>query len=95
MLLAGFLLQLPFVQDAASNPYMNPRLATEQRAASLLRMSLAEKAAEMQSNAIAVPRLRIPAYQCWSEATSGPSPLKINFGKNKHRSSASLRVTTL
>ena len=34
-------------------------------------MTLAEKAAEMQNNSASVPRLKIPAYQWWSEALHG------------------------
>ena len=37
----------------------------------LSRMTLAEKASEMQNNSAAVPRLNIPAYQWWSEALHG------------------------
>ncbi len=59
-------------QDSATLPYMNPQLSPEQRATDLVRrMTLAEKASEMQNNSAAVPRLKIPAYQWWSEALHG------------------------
>src|SRR6185437_13396282 len=59
-------------QDSANLPYMNPQLSPEQRAIDLVgRMTLAEKASEMQNNSAAVPRLKIPAYQWWSEALHG------------------------
>ncbi len=53
-------------------PFMNPQLAPEQRAADLVhRMTLAEKASQMQNNSAAIPRLKVPAYQWWSEALHG------------------------
>jgi beta-glucosidase len=59
-------------QDAANLPYMNPQLSPEQRATDLVhRMTLAEKATQMQNNSAEVPRLKIPAYQWWSEALHG------------------------
>jgi beta-glucosidase len=51
---------------------MDTHLTAEQRATELVgRMTLAEKAAEMQNNSAAIPRLNIPAYQWWSEAMHG------------------------
>jgi beta-glucosidase len=51
---------------------MDTHLSAEQRATELVgRMTLAEKAAEMQNNSAAIPRLNIPAYQWWSEALHG------------------------
>ena len=71
-LLAVVLVQPASAQDAASQPWMNPKLPAEQRATDLVhRMTLAEKASEMQNNSAAVPRLNIPAYQWWSEALHG------------------------
>ena len=53
-------------------PYLDTRLTAEQRAADLVgRMTLAEKVSEMQNNSAAVPRLKVPAYQWWSEALHG------------------------
>jgi len=90
VLLAGVLLQLAAAQDAASLPYMNPKLPTEQRAADLVhRMTLAEKASEMQNNSAAVPRLNIPAYQWWSEALHGV----INEGVTEYPEPIGLAAT--
>ncbi len=56
----------------SSLPYLDTHLTAEERAADLVgRMTLAEKAAEMQNNSAAVPRLNVPAYQWWSEALHG------------------------
>src|SRR5882757_9903236 len=44
----------------------------EQRAAELVsRMTLEEKASQMQNAAPAIPRLGIPAYEWWNEALHG------------------------
>ena len=60
----GSALQSAVAQNSANLPYMNPQLSPEQRATDLVhRMTLAEKASEMQNNSAAVPRLNIPAYQ--------------------------------
>jgi beta-glucosidase len=89
-LLAGVLPQLAPAQDAASNPYMNPKLPAEQRAADLVhRMTLAEKASEMQNTSAAVPRLNIPAYQWWSEALHGV----INEGVTEYPEPIGLAAT--
>ena len=70
--LLGASLQNAVAQESANLPYMDPKLPAEQRAADLVhRMTLAEKASEMQNNSAAVPRLNIPAYQWWSEALHG------------------------
>src|SRR5579862_1525876 len=72
VLLFGSALQIAVAQDSANLPYMNPQLSPEQRATDLVRrMTLAEKATQMQNNSAAVPRLKIPAYQWWSEALHG------------------------
>jgi beta-glucosidase len=72
MLIFGPILQSAVAQDKANLPYMNPSLPPEQRAADLVhRMTLAEKATQMQNNSAAVPRLSVPAYQWWSEALHG------------------------
>jgi beta-glucosidase len=59
-------------QSAATPPYLDTSLTPEQRAADLVhRMTLAEKATQMQNNSAAVTRLNVPAYQWWSEALHG------------------------
>ena len=77
-------------QDAANPPYLNPQLSAEQRAIDLVhRMTLAEKASEMQNNSAAVPRLNIPAYQWWSEALHGV----INEGVTEYPEPVGLAAT--
>ena len=59
-------------QDIASLPYMNPSLSPEQRAADLVhRMTLEEKATQLVNQARAIPRLKVPAYDWWSESLHG------------------------
>ena len=49
-----------------------PTLSPERRVFDLVhRMTLAEKASQMQNNSAAIPRLNVPAYQWWSEALHG------------------------
>src|SRR2546426_1550935 len=60
-------------QLSAQTPdYQNPDLPFERRVADLLsRMTLEEKASQMQDVAPAIPRLGIPAYNWWNEALHG------------------------
>jgi beta-glucosidase len=59
-------------QDAAKLPYMDPSLPPRERAADLVhRMTLQEKASQLVNQARAIPRLKIPAYDWWSEALHG------------------------
>jgi beta-glucosidase len=59
-------------QEVAKLPYMNAKLAPEERAADLVhRMTLEEKASQLVNQARAVPRLGVPAYDWWSEALHG------------------------
>ncbi len=54
----GLIVPFAVAQDAANLPYMNPNLSPEQRAVDLVhRMTLAEKASQMQNNSAAIPRL--------------------------------------
>jgi beta-glucosidase len=56
----------------ATPPYKNPALPIEQRVDDLIsRMTLEEKALQMQNAAPAIPRLGVPAYNWWSEALHG------------------------
>src|SRR5947209_18092478 len=67
VLLCGSGTKKAAAQEPETPPYLNPQLAPEQRATDLVqRMSLAEKATQMQNNSAAVPRLKVPAYQWWS-----------------------------
>ena len=59
-------------RGAAACPYLNPKLAPEERAKDLVsRMTLEEKAGQMQDVAPGVPRLHVPAYNWWNEALHG------------------------
>jgi beta-glucosidase len=89
-ILFGSGLQNAVAQESANPPYMNPQLSPEQRATDLVRsMTLAEKASEMQNNSAAVPRLKIPAYQWWSEALHGV----INEGVTEYPEPIGLAAT--
>src|ERR1700751_1976659 len=69
---------------------MNPQLSPEQRAADLVRrMTLQEKATQMQNNSAEVSRLKIPAYQWWSEALHGV----INEGVTEYPEPIGLAAT--
>jgi len=90
MLVFGSALRNAVAQDPTNLPYMNPQLAPEQRATDLVRrMTLAEKASEMQNNSAAVPRLKVPAYQWWSEALHGV----INDGVTEYPEPIGLAAT--
>src|SRR5579871_3967128 len=52
--------------------YLNPALPAEQRAADLVhRMTVEEKFTQLVNQARAIPRLIIPSYDWWSEASHG------------------------
>ena len=80
-LLTAFLLLLflsthrRLVAQTSSNssaPYLDPSLPIEQRVNDLVsRMTLEEKASQMQDVAPAIPRLGIPAYNWWNEGLHG------------------------
>ena len=53
-------------------PYLNIKLSAAERAHDLVgRMTLDEKAAQLEDWATAIPRLGIPDYQTWNEALHG------------------------
>jgi len=57
-LFLGVGLRNAVAQEAENPAYLNPQLSPEQRATDLVRrMTLAEKASQMQNNSAAVPRL--------------------------------------
>lgn len=86
----AFAAQVVGARDAATPPYLDTNLTAEQRAADLVgRMTLAEKASEMQNNSAAVPRLNVPAYQWWSEALHGV----INEGVTEYPEPIGLAAT--
>jgi beta-glucosidase len=58
--------------SAQQPSYLDPSLPAEQRAADLVhRMTLDEKASQLVNQARAIPRLKVPAYDWWSEALHG------------------------
>ena len=59
-------------QDSEKPAYLNPVLPAEQRAADLVhRMTVEEKVSQLVNQSRAVPRLNIPSYDWWSEASHG------------------------
>jgi beta-glucosidase len=77
-------------QGAATPGYLDTNLTPEQRATDLVhRMTLAEKATQMQNNSAAVPRLNISACQWWSEALHGV----INEGVTEYPEPIGLAAT--
>jgi beta-glucosidase len=61
-----------FASDAATPSWLDDSLSAEVRAHALVsRMTLDEKAAQLEDWAPAIPRLGIPDYQTWSEALHG------------------------
>ncbi|HXF14244.1 MAG TPA: glycoside hydrolase family 3 C-terminal domain-containing protein [Terriglobales bacterium] len=59
-------------QNTSNLSYMDTKLSPEQRAADLVhRMTLEEKASQLVNQARAIPRLKVPAYDWWSEALHG------------------------
>jgi beta-glucosidase len=90
LLFFAFTVQLAAAQGATAPPYLDTNLTPEQRAADLVhRMTLAEKATQMQNSSAAVPRLNVPAYQWWSEALHGV----INDGVTEYPEPIGLAAT--
>ncbi|WP_157136944.1 glycoside hydrolase family 3 C-terminal domain-containing protein [Sphingomonas sp. PAMC 26617] len=71
--LAGaWVMALAFATPAAAQLYFDPGQPIEARVDDLMRrMTLEEKAAQMQNVAPAIPRLGIPPYDYWNEALHG------------------------
>jgi beta-glucosidase len=60
------------VAQAQQAPYLDPKLSPAERAHDLVdRMTLDEKAAQLEDWATSIPRLGIPDYQTWNEALHG------------------------
>jgi beta-glucosidase len=70
-----FTIILLFVSNASfaqTLPYLNEQLPLETRVKDLLkRMTLEEKAMQMDNRTPAIDRLQIPAYDWWNEALHG------------------------
>ena len=63
---------LALAQQTSNPPYLNPKLSPEIRARDLVsRMTLEEKASQLVNQARAIPRLKVPAYDWWSESLHG------------------------
>ncbi len=70
----AFCLILPLLALAQDSrpPYLDPSRPLEERVTDLVsRMTLEEKASQMQDVAPAIPRLGIPAYNWWNEGLHG------------------------
>src|SRR5271154_889035 len=71
-LLSCSFFNLAIAQDTERPAYLDTSLSPEQRAADLVkRMTLEEKATQLVNQARAIPRLKVPAYDWWSEALHG------------------------
>src|SRR5580700_9113610 len=56
----------------ADAPFLNPALPTDQRVNDLIsRMTLEEKCSQLVNQSRAIPRLKVPGYDWWSEALHG------------------------
>ncbi len=61
-----------YAQDATQPAYLNPTLSPQERAADLVqRMTIEEKVTQLTNQSRAIPRLKVPAYNWWSEALHG------------------------
>jgi beta-glucosidase len=70
---AFFFFLLAASSGRAQEPaYLNPSLSPQERAHDLVsRMTLDEKAAQLEDYATSIPRLGVPDYQTWNEALHG------------------------
>src|SRR5256885_4071138 len=74
MVRSGFLLVAAAAigSVAGAQAFRDPSQPIDKRAADIVRrLTLEEKAAQMQDSAPAIPRLGIPAYTYWNEALHG------------------------
>ena len=61
-----------YAQNGQKPPYLNPDLAAQQRAEDLVRrMTVEEKVTQLVNQSRAIPRLNVPDYDWWSEASHG------------------------
>ena len=61
-----------FAQNSEQPAYLNTALPPQQRAADLVRrMTVEEKVTQLVNQARAIPRLKVPAYDWWSESLHG------------------------
>src|SRR5438552_2540430 len=67
---SGSLAQAP--PPSAAPPYLDPNVPVDLRVDDLIsRMTLEEKASQLVNQARAIPRLKVPEYDWWSEALHG------------------------
>jgi beta-glucosidase len=72
IVLVGLILAAGVTAADSVPPYLNPKLPIDQRVDDLVsRMTLQEKASQLVNQARAIPRLKVPAYDWWSEALHG------------------------
>ena len=72
MLLSTSPARRALAQETSTPAYLNTALPPEVRAKDLVsRMTLEEKASQLVNDARAIPRLKVPAYNWWSEALHG------------------------
>ncbi len=58
--------------DAKTPPYLDPSLPIDQRVDNLIsQMTIEEKTSQLVNQSRAIPRLKVPAYDWWSEALHG------------------------
>jgi beta-glucosidase len=61
-----------YAQNAEKPAYLNPALPPQQRAEDLVRrMTVEEKVTQLVNQSRAIPRLNVPDYDWWSEASHG------------------------
>jgi beta-glucosidase len=61
-----------YAQDAEQPAYLNTSLLPQQRAEDLVRrLTVEEKVTQLVNQSRAIPRLKVPAYDWWSEALHG------------------------
>jgi beta-glucosidase len=73
-LLLFILIIAPFAQsqELQQAPWLDTKLSPAERAHDLVsKMTLEEKATQLEDYAVAIPRLGIPDYQTWNEALHG------------------------
>ena len=72
LLISAAAVSRALAQGAPDPPYLNPSLSPEVRATDLVhRMTLEEKASQLVNQARAIPRLKVGAYDWWSESLHG------------------------
>src|SRR5512143_3813900 len=61
-----------YAQNGDKPAYLNPYLPAQQRAEDLVRrMTVEEKVTQLVNQSRAIPRLNVPDYDWWSEASHG------------------------